>query len=61
VDECKPLASDLILLAIIFNTFSNTFKTGFGVAPADVAGVRVIFVWRKDRNRDRTALRAIPV
>jgi hypothetical protein len=23
--------------------------------------VRVIFVWRKDRNRDRTALRAIPV
>ena len=22
--------------------------------------VRVIFVWRKDRNRDRTALRAIP-
>jgi hypothetical protein len=27
-----------IALAIIFNTFSNTFKTGFGVAPADVAG-----------------------
>jgi len=23
--------------------------------------VRVIFVWRKDRNRDCTALRAIPV
>jgi hypothetical protein len=22
---------------------------------------QVIFVWRKDRNRDRTALRAIPV
>ena len=25
------LASDVILLAIIFNTFCNTFKSGFGV------------------------------
>jgi len=27
----------------------------------DLVRDRLIFVWRKDRDRDRTALRAIPI
>ena len=36
------LTSDLIILAIIYNTFCNTFKTGFGVATGEVTALGLV-------------------
>ena len=36
------LTSDVIILAIIYNTFCNTFKSGFGVAMAEVTALGAV-------------------
>ena len=36
------LTSDVIILAIIYNTFCNTFKSGFGVATGEVTALGLV-------------------
>jgi sodium/bile acid cotransporter 7 len=36
------LTSDVIILAIIYNTFCNTFKCGFGVATGEVTALAAV-------------------